>query len=95
MSPVSQTVLPEFGLLRGVVGGGKVFLLGIFFVYPGGEVFGFQIGKGEQQITEVAFGIDDDRGDAIDRGLFKQRDTQPSLATAGHADANRVSHQIF
>ena len=46
-----------------------------------------EIGKGQQQVAEVALGVDRDRGDAVDRRFLEQRDAQAGLAAAGHADA--------
>ena len=62
---------------------------------PGREVLGAQLGKGEQQVGEVALGIDGDRRDAVDRRLFEQRQAQAGLAAAGHADADGVRRQVL
>ena len=55
---------------------------------PRQEVGRGKVGKREQHVGEVALGIDDQRGDAVDRRLLDEADEQPCLAAAGHADAD-------
>ena len=50
--------------------------------------------KREEQVSDVTFGIDADRGHSVDRGLFEERDAEARLAAARHADADRVGRQI-
>jgi hypothetical protein len=52
-------------------------------------------GEVEQEIGKIAFGIDDDGGDAIDGGFLKQADAEAGLAAAGHADADGVGDQVL
>ncbi len=56
---------------------------------------GREIGERQQQVAEVALGVDDEGRDAVDRGLLEQRDAQAGLAAAGHADADRVRGQVL
>jgi Flp pilus assembly protein TadD len=57
---------------------------------PRAEILRGELREGEQQVAEVALGVDGDRRDAVDRGLLEQREAQAGLAAAGHADADRV-----
>ena len=52
-------------------------------------------GERQHQIAEVALGIDDDGGNVIDGRFFEKRETEAGLAAAGHADADRMGHQIL
>ena len=54
-----------------------------------------QLGKGEQQVAEVALGIDGDDRDAVDGGFFEQRQAEARLAAAGHADAHGVGGEVL
>jgi hypothetical protein len=47
------------------------------------------------QVAEIALRIDRERGNAVDRGFFEQREAEARLAAAGHADADRVRRQIL
>ena len=60
-----------------------------------GEILGRELRKREQQIAEIALGIDDDRGDAVDGRFFEQRQAEARLAAAGHADADGVRGQVL
>ena len=59
------------------------------------EIFAAEFRKGEEQVAEVALRIDGEDGDAVDRSLFEQRDREPRLAAARHADDHAVRGQIF
>src|SRR5690606_22498587 len=61
---------------------------------PGGEISRLQLWKSQEQIAEVTFGIDDDRGNAVDGGFFEQGDAEARLAAAGHADDHAVRCEI-
>jgi hypothetical protein len=45
----------------------------------------------QQNVREIAFRVNDQRGDPIDRGFFQQTDAQTGLSASGHSNANRVS----
>ena len=53
-----------------------------------------EAGKGQHQVRDVALRVDHDRRDAVERGLLEERDAEPRLAAAGHADADRVRRQV-
>jgi len=61
---------------------------------PRREVLGREPRKCEQHVPEVALRIDDDRWNAVDRGLFEERDREPGLAAPGHADDDGVGRQV-
>lgn len=94
LAPGSEAFFPELGLLGGEVVGGDAFALGVLFVDPGAEVRGLEIREREEEIGEVAFGIDDDGGNAVDGGLFQQGEAEAGLAAAGHADADGVGDKV-
>ena len=48
----------------------------------------------QQQVAQVALGIDDNRRDAVQGGLFEQADAQSGLARAGHAGHHPVGGQV-
>ena len=68
----------------------------VVLVDPGPEVLRAQRREGEQQVAEVALGIDHDR-----RARRRSRpprcsaEAQPGLAAAGHADADGVRRQVL
>ena len=45
----------------------------------GAKSSGREFGKRQQQVRQVALRIDDDRGNAVDRGLFEQARHRPVL----------------
>ena len=63
-------------------------------VHPGLEVRGLQVRKRQQQVADVALGVDGDGRHAVDGGLLQQRQAQARLAAAGHADADGVGGQV-
>jgi phosphoserine aminotransferase len=83
--PLCESFLPELCLLRCVDA----------FLDPRREVFRREVRKRQQQITQITFGIDDDRGNVIDRGFLEEIDAQSGLAAAGHAHADGVRYEIF
>src|SRR4030095_5216283 len=52
-------------------------------------------GEGEEEIAQIALGIDHQRGNAVDRGLLEERQAEAGLAAARHAHADRVGDEIF
>ena len=62
---------------------------------PTAEVLGRQFREGQQQVGEVALRVNDDRRDAVDRGLLEQREAQAGLSAAGHADADGVGDKVL
>ena len=94
LAPPGQALLPARGLLRregvdvdaGTCGGARVD--------PGREVGGRQVGEGQQEVAEIALGVDQDRRHAVDRRLLQEVDAQAGLAAARHADADGVRDEV-
>ena len=80
---------------RGVVVHRQVLPARVVLVDPRPEVFRLEPGEREQQVGEIALGIDDDGRDAVDGRFLDQRQAQAGLAAAGHADADRVGDQVL
>ena len=93
--PGGQALAPQLGLGCGMLVGGQVLAPRVVLVDPRPELLGGELRKGEQQVAHVALGIDHQRGDAVDGRLFEQADAEAGLAAAGHADADRVGHQVL
>ena len=93
--PVRQALPPRGGLLLGELVGRQALRGGIGRIDPGTEVRGHQRREREEQVGEIALGIDGQHRDAVDRGLLDEPDAQAGLAAAGHADADRVGDQIL
>ena len=75
---------------------GDICLPGRFaLVDPRPKVARRQVRKREQQVAQVALGIDRDGRDAVERRLFQQRHAQPRLAAARHADADGVGREVL
>ena len=89
-----QSLLPVLGRLRRVLLDAQALALRFARIDPRQELGRFQVRKRQQQVAEVALGIDADRRDAVDAGLFEQRQAQAGLAAAGHADADGVRGEI-
>jgi hypothetical protein len=64
-------------------------------VDPRLEIRGRQVRKSQQQIAEIALGVDADGRHAIDGGLFEQRKAQARLARARHPHAHGVRGQVL
>ena len=54
-----------------------------------------QLGEGQQQVGQVALGVDDDGRHAVDGRLLEQVDAQAGLAAAGHADKHGMGDQVL
>ncbi len=52
-------------------------------------------GKVQQQVAQVALGVDGNDRDVVDQRLLEQADAQSGLAAAGHADDDRVCRQVL
>ncbi len=89
-----QPLPPPRRQLLGVCAARQVLLLGVLLVDPvldGGRV---EVGELQQQVRQVALGVDEDAGDVIDDRLFENADGQAGLARAGHADDDAVRRQV-
>ena len=60
----------------------------------GGKVGGAARGEVQGEVAEVAFGVDGDDGDAVQRGFFEQGDAEAGFAGAGHADDDGVGGEV-
>src|SRR5690606_2146331 len=61
---------------------------------PRPEVLRTQCGEVQQQVADVALGIEDERRDAGEERLLEQHDTESGLAGAGHADDDTVRREF-
>jgi hypothetical protein len=95
LTPGREALLPELRLLAGVVVGGDVLAARVVLVDPGPEVLGPEAREGEQQVGQIALGIDEQRRHAVQRRLLDQGQAEAGLAAAGHPDAHRVGDQIL
>ncbi len=94
LAPLGESLLPTLGLRRGE----RVRRLAVpprlVLVYPRAELAGGESRERQQQVAQIALGVDRDHGDAVDGRFFDQRQAQAGLAAAGHADADGVRDQI-
>ena len=61
---------------------------------PRTEFVGRQVRKRQQQVGDVTLRIDRDRRNAVDRRFLEQRQAQPRLAAARHAETDGMGHEI-
>ncbi|MDP2999605.1 MAG: hypothetical protein Q8N47_19100 [Bryobacterales bacterium] len=94
LSPPGQPVAPQRRLLRGVVLDRNALAPRVVLAHPGSEVLRAQIRESQQQIGQIALGIDHDGRNAVDRRFLQQADTKAGLAAAGHAHADGVRDQV-
>ena len=57
LTPIRQTLAPGIGLLRGIFLRRQTFLAGIILVDPRQKVFSAQLGESQQEVAQVALGI--------------------------------------
>ncbi len=95
MLPFGQPAPPEGGLVAGIVVGGDAFLRRLVLVDPGAEILRLEVREEEHQVGQVAFGVDDDGGDLIDRGFLEEADAQARLTASRHADADGMGHEVL
>ncbi len=91
---VDQSLPPAVRELLSVGVHGQILHAGVVGVEPVGKTLRRQVGELQQQIREVALGVDHHCRHAVDGGLFEQRDRQAGLARAGHADDDAVRGQV-
>ncbi len=92
--PVGESLAPVLGRLGRVRRRLEPFARGFAGIDPGREVLGAQFRERQQQVGDVAFRVDHNRRDAVERGFLEQRQAQAGLAAAGHADADGVGGQV-
>ena len=88
-----QTVGPLLRRFLGELVEREAVALRGIFLEPRPEVGWPQLREGEEDVGEIPLGVDDDRGDVVDRRLFDEADEQARLAAAGHADTDSVGRQ--
>src|SRR4030095_5511145 len=81
------------GLREGV--GSDALSPRVVLVDPGPEVGGPQLGESEEEVAEVALGIDHQAGDAVERRLLEEAQAEAGLSAARHAHAYRMGHEIL
>jgi hypothetical protein len=54
-----------------------------------------QIGEGQGQVAHIALGVEHNRWNTRQEGLFDEADTQPGFATSGHAHDDAVGGQMI
>ena len=93
-APFGQAIAPG----QGRVGRGLFHRLAgaarHFGVEPGLEILRGQVGEMEQEIGQVALGVNHQGGDALQGGLFQQGDAQAGLAGTGHSGDDGVGGQV-
>ncbi len=92
--PGLEAVAPLLGHDGGILARLLARPAGVVQVDPGREVLRLEVGEGQEQVGNVALGVDDDGRDVVQHGLFQQVDAQAGLAGAGHADHDGVGGQV-
>jgi hypothetical protein len=95
LAPLRQPLAPGLGHAGRPLGRRDALALRLRGVDPGREVGGGKVREGQQQVRDVALGVDDQRRDAVEGRFLEQRDAQAGLAGAGHADADGVRRQVL
>ncbi len=92
--PIGEAIFPGFGGFSG--GGFDRFPLAAegIGIQPGLEIGRGQVGKMQEQVGQVAFGIDQNGRDALERGFFHQANAQTGFPGTGHAGDNGVRGQV-
>ena len=93
-APFAESFLPHFGgFLRGGFEG-LARAADNVRVQPGLEVLRREFRKVQEQVGQVAFGVNNDGGDILEGGLFEDANAQAGLARAGHAGDESVRSQV-
>ena len=95
LAPVAEAFFPEGGLASGEGVGGLVFFGSVVLVDPGTEGVGGEVWEGEEEVGDIAFGVDDDGGDAVEGGFFEEGEAEAGFAAAGHAEDDAVGDEVF
>ncbi len=94
LTPFGQTLTPACRFAFGKRLWRKTLHAGFVDVHPRGKLRCLQIGEGEQQVREVAFRVDDQHREAVNRRLLNDPDAQAGLAAAGHPENHGVGDEI-
>ena len=95
LPPLGEAVAPLRGRLLGEGVDGEARALRLGGVDPGAEVRRGEVGELEKEVGEVAFGVDEDGGDAVDGRLLHHREGEAGLAGARHAHDHRVGREVL
>src|SRR4026208_1447147 len=95
LAPGGQALGPGLGLCLREGVGSDALPSRVVLVDPGPEVGGPQLGEGEEEVAEVALGIDHQGGDAVKRRLLEEGQAEAGLSAARHAHAYRMGHEIL
>ena len=60
----------------------------------GSNDVGVELGKRQQEVAHVAFGIEHEHGNTGEQDLLEQHHAEPGLAGARHADDDAVGRQL-
>ena len=93
--PFGESGLPQCRLFCGSRIGCRTVRARARGAHPRTEVRGRQIGKRQQEIREIALGVDGEDRDAVDRRFLDQGDAKSSLSAPGHPHADGVREQIL
>src|SRR6185503_1873571 len=95
LAPGGQALGPGLGLCLREGVGSAALPSRVALVDPGPEGGGPQLGEGEEEVAEVALGIDHQRGDAVKRRLLEEAQAEAGLSAARHAHAYRMGDEIL
>ena len=93
-APALQAIAPTAGDFCCVLFFRLSGALRVIFVDPVIEVLRLQVWEGQQQVGDVAFGVNDDSRDVVNHCFFKQVDAQPRFAAACHANDHRMGGEV-
>ncbi len=94
LAPLRQALAPLPGLLRGIILNRQPLAAGVIRVHPGQKILRAQVREGEQQVCQVAFGIDEDRRHIINGSFFNEVNAQAGFAASRHAHHHSMGHQV-
>ena len=90
-----EPIAPEVGGPLGVLVRRPPMACRVGLIDPGAEVLRTQRGEGQQEVPQIAFRVDRDYRDPVNRGLFDQRHAQTGLTAAGHTDTDGVGREVL
>ena len=76
------------------IGRGHTSATRLVGIHPRREVGGREFRKGQQQVAEVALGVNGNDRHAVDRRFFDQPNTQAGFPAARHAGDDPVGHEV-
>ena len=94
LAPLGQSLSPPLRFGGGKRVGRLAAATRLVLVDPRPELRRRELRERQQEVAQIAFRVNRDDRDAIDRCLFDEREAQARLAAAGHADADGVGHEV-